>query len=259
MTTSIAPDILAQAARLVAKHGPEGLTMARLGRATKLSRATLYRQCGSREAVLDALAAAGTPVGDRSGTRERILTAAREVFGRAGLEGASVEEIAALAGVGLATVYRQFGDKEALVAAFVEQHSPRHTAREARARATGDVGKDLERFAAQMLVRMRDDAPVFRLMLLEMLRGGSLLAQVRAMAPVRTLDEVAGLLRQHVAAGRLRAVDPVILARAFTGLLLSFGVVGPLLRGEDPGDPAETARVVTDLFLHGAIATQEDP
>jgi AcrR family transcriptional regulator len=44
----------------------------------------------------------------------RVLAAAREVFGESGAE-ASMEEIAARAGVGIGTVYRRFTSKDALI------------------------------------------------------------------------------------------------------------------------------------------------
>jgi AcrR family transcriptional regulator len=54
---------------------------------------------------------------DAERNRRRILAAAREVFARRGLD-AGLDEIAKHAGVGTATVYRRFPDKEALVTAL---------------------------------------------------------------------------------------------------------------------------------------------
>ena len=51
----------------------------------------------------------------RSRNRARVLDAARELFGRDGLD-AQMDDIAATAGVGVGTVYRHFATKEALVA-----------------------------------------------------------------------------------------------------------------------------------------------
>ncbi|MDQ6839989.1 MAG: TetR/AcrR family transcriptional regulator [Actinomycetota bacterium] len=50
---------------------------------------------------------------------ERILAAARAVFARSGLD-ASLDGVAREAGVGVATVYRRFADKEALIDALFE-------------------------------------------------------------------------------------------------------------------------------------------
>jgi AcrR family transcriptional regulator len=56
---------------------------------------------------------------DAARNREKILTAAGVVFARQGLE-ATLDEIAAEAGVGVGTVYRRFPDKESLIAALFE-------------------------------------------------------------------------------------------------------------------------------------------
>ena len=53
--------------------------------------------------------------------RERILSAAGEVFGRLGAAG-STEEVAARAGVGIATVFRHFPTKAELIEAALLRH-----------------------------------------------------------------------------------------------------------------------------------------
>ncbi len=57
---------------------------------------------------------------DAERNRQRILTAAAEVFARRGLE-AGLDEIARHAGVGTGTVYRRFPDKTMLVEALFER------------------------------------------------------------------------------------------------------------------------------------------
>ena len=162
-----------------------------------------------------------------------------------------MEEIATAAKVGVVTIYRQFGDKDGLVAAFLDELAPRRAAREAR--ASGDVRRDLERLAERMLAGMRDDAALVRLLILETLRDSPMLGRVRAKSPTRTVAVVSSLLREQCAAGHLRDVDPHLLAQAFAGMVLAFGVVAPILRGEPALDPPRTARAITDLFLVGAL------
>jgi AcrR family transcriptional regulator len=57
---------------------------------------------------------------DAERNRQRILEAAREVFAEHGLS-ASLDAIAAHAGVGVGTVYRRFPDKAELIAALFEE------------------------------------------------------------------------------------------------------------------------------------------
>ncbi|MGV0808787.1 TetR/AcrR family transcriptional regulator [Mycolicibacterium setense] len=52
---------------------------------------------------------------DLPSTRERLVSAAFEMFEERGYEATSVDDIAARAGVGRTTAFRQFGSKEALI------------------------------------------------------------------------------------------------------------------------------------------------
>ena len=56
---------------------------------------------------------------DAAANRERVLTAAAEVFHEQGLS-AGVEDVARRAGVGVGTVYRRFPSREALLEALLE-------------------------------------------------------------------------------------------------------------------------------------------
>src|SRR3954453_299932 len=57
---------------------------------------------------------------DARRNHEQVLAAAREVFVERGA-GAPLEEVAGRAGVGIATLYRRFGDREGLLRAVVLQ------------------------------------------------------------------------------------------------------------------------------------------
>ena len=69
---------------------------------------------------------AGVPVlrADARANRARILDVAEEVFGQGG-ESASTEEVARLAGVGIATVFRHFPTKAALLEAVLARRFDR--------------------------------------------------------------------------------------------------------------------------------------
>ncbi len=56
---------------------------------------------------------------DAERNRQKVLAAAAEVFAERGLD-ASLDDVAAAAGVGVGTVYRRFPNKEALVGALFE-------------------------------------------------------------------------------------------------------------------------------------------
>lgn len=62
------------------------------------------------------------PRGLAGEVEERILDAARQVFVAHGFAGASIDQIAAVAGAGKPTIYARFSGKEALFTAVFERH-----------------------------------------------------------------------------------------------------------------------------------------
>ncbi|MFI0512656.1 TetR/AcrR family transcriptional regulator [Streptomyces sp. WSLK1-5] len=86
------------------------------------------------------------PRADALRNRERIVTAAREMFTEFGPD-VPLDEIARRAGVGNATVYRNFPDRDALVREVVCSVMDRTTeAAELALAETGDAFEALERF-----------------------------------------------------------------------------------------------------------------
>jgi AcrR family transcriptional regulator len=241
------------AARLLARHGPDGFTMDDLAAEAGLSRATLYRQAGSREAVLAALAEQGVEVGQRVDVRDRILAACRVVFTRAGFEAATLEDVAREAGVGPATVYRQFGDKQGLITAFASHIGPRRAMQETALHPTGDLRADLERVAATVIRYAVADLDLLKLALLERLRGGPW-AELLKSSPLRAQTLLTRLLESYAAKGALGPNDARRMAQVFAGMVFA-SFSGPMLEGQPPPDPEETARFITHVFLDGLAST----
>jgi AcrR family transcriptional regulator len=77
---------------------------------------------------------------DAQSNRARILQVAEEVFGRGG-EAASTEEVARLAGVGIATVFRHFPTKAALLEAVLLERFGRLRARADALAGADDAGE----------------------------------------------------------------------------------------------------------------------
>jgi AcrR family transcriptional regulator len=87
---------------------------------------------------------------DAQENRRRILAAAEEVFGRRGAAG-STEEVARLAGVGIATVFRHFPTKEALIEAALVQHFNRLVEQARAAAKEADAAAALRRLVRTMI------------------------------------------------------------------------------------------------------------
>jgi AcrR family transcriptional regulator len=81
--------------------------------------------------------------------RQRILTAAREVFAERGLE-ATLDEVARRAGLGVGTVYRRFPNKQTLVEALFEDAFGRVLALTERALENPDAWAGLSELLTEL-------------------------------------------------------------------------------------------------------------
>jgi AcrR family transcriptional regulator len=147
--------------------------------------------------------------------RRAIMDAARGVFLREGFAGASVDVIAAEAGVSKRTVYNHFDDKEHLFLAVV-----RTTLASVEAEFDAALGEtiadsdDLERdfvALARRWVRLflREDANALRrLVIAEGVRHPEIMAGWAEAGPVRARSLLVRTLAQLAERGRLEVPDP---------------------------------------------------
>lgn len=220
--------------------------------AAGVSRATLYRRFSSLEAILSALDAERGLELPRDGVapaRARILDAAGRLLPELGLHGTTVERVAEAAGVGAATVYRHFGDKEGLLRAWLDEASPHRAVAELGRPGGKDLEGDLRRLAVAAITFMRRHPGVIRLALSADAETHALLGRLRSnTATTRSL--LAEILRGAMERGVIRQEDPQQLAESFFGLVLARGYVGPFFASA-AGDPEVEAAQLVRLFLHG--------
>ena len=151
---------------------------------------------------------------------ERILDAARDVFGESGSD-ACMEEIAARAGVGVGTVYRRFASKDALIDELLRLAMDEivEAAEDALSRADGH---GLEQILCAFGRSLADHARYANLML-DRQPDPSAASFVRA--------AVGELTARAVAAGtispEITADDVMALVSAMRGLVQSAGQVEP--------------------------------
>ncbi|MCB9762099.1 MAG: helix-turn-helix transcriptional regulator [Alphaproteobacteria bacterium] len=222
--------------------------MDELALAAGVSRATLYRQVGSREALLAALAEQGVVLPPTPpGVRDQALDAARALARRGGLEALTMEAVAAEAGLGVATLYRRFGDRAGLLSALMERAGARAAARAMALDEDAEPQEALTRLVAGALGVLREDG---WLMQLGAAASGAQLAALHE-ARGRSMGTLAALshwMARQMKRGWLHPADPDELTMALLGATLLHGLMGPV------GDDEALARRLVALFLDGARA-----
>jgi AcrR family transcriptional regulator len=96
--------------------------------------------------------------------REQLLNIGRRLFAERGLDGTSIEEIAARAGVSKPVVYEHFGGKEGLYAVVVDREVERFLALATRLLEGEDTTAKFEAAAVALLRYIEDNADGFRIL-----------------------------------------------------------------------------------------------
>ena len=142
----------------------------------------------------------GARRGDAAATRQDILAAARELFAAHGVDGVSVRDIAAAAGVNHALVHRYFGAKSDMVAAIFASEVE---AMSSMSRPDADEGESLVALR-DVLDHLLTDRRTTLLLLLRAEIDGLTPEQLLDGAPARPL----GMLRTWLAAHGSGAAGP---------------------------------------------------
>ena len=238
-----------QAARALVEETAAAFTMDQLAAKAGLSRATIYRQIGGKKAILQRLADEhGLDDLHQPDAPSRILQAASKLFGEKGLMAPTMEQIAAEADVGVATVYRHFGDKTGLLRAFLQAFHPNLPVDKGEMK--GDLAADLANLVETMIRFILEHQDMVRLSFSNAREWRDELMDLRPFQE-RSLNRVARFLQDQMDAGQLRSVDPRQAATALLGMILSFSLILPTYYKLPDPAPQETAVFITNLFLNG--------
>jgi AcrR family transcriptional regulator len=181
-------------------------------------------------------------------TRAKIVAAARELFERNGTRGTTTREVAELAGVNEATLFRHFGSKRALLDAMREACSNVAEFRSILASLPGtDFAADLRTIAYYTVEHMMGKRAMMCVSLFEDAAGTDDAPEWRG--PSQILLDLAAYFTAQGQAGRALRADPVFVARYFMGILFSY-VVGRKL-WESTTIDRPTIDALVDVFLNG--------
>jgi AcrR family transcriptional regulator len=194
----------------------------------------------------------------REANRDRILLAARTVFGARGFRGATIEEIADEAGLSNGAIYYNFDSKDALFLALLDERLDERLEHLRRTFAGGDAGLGAE---ARDVTRSFKESREWRLLLLEFVvyaaRNPGFAKKFKAHKR-KLRAALADAIDAHLSARGIAAPIPTDqLALALTGLANGLAI-------EELADPGAVADellgdVLTLLVAGSSRGGQERP
>ncbi len=200
-------------------------------------------------------------------SRNKILTAALVEFADQGLAGARMDGIAAAAGVNKALLYYYFRSKDALYAAVLDEFLQRLKAQIDRALdANVSAGERLLLYARahfDSVAESRYYAPLFQSEMMSGWQEGSPhLAHIVDQYIKPIAMRVTAVLREGIASGEFRAVDPAQFAPTMAAGIVHY-FVSPVvrrLRTRDPYSPAAIAERRSAIldFIAAALFADRD-
>ena len=207
--------------------------------------------------VTDTQATEPVSRGDRR--RAAFIAAAREVFLEQGYEAASMSDIVLRAGGSLSTLYSQFGDKQGLFLAMLDERIRLITASMGvELSAHAPVADGLRRIGQQFTSKLLEpeSLEMYRLILGLARKFPEIPREFVRRGPDRLRQALADYLIDRVDAGEIQLEDPYRAASLFLEMSRA-GLVNRALMDDDirpsPEEIEASVDVVVNMFLNGAI------
>jgi AcrR family transcriptional regulator len=191
--------------------------------------------------------------------REQILEVASGLFAQQGFQGTTTKVIAEKSGVTEALIFRHFPSKEELYWAVIERKiecaAPLERLLE-NLEAGGDDLDVLSRVAFEVLERRAKDQTLSRLLLYSALEKHELSERFFRNYIANYFEVLARFVRQGIAAGRFRNVDPLLAARGFLGMVIYHSWIQELYGGKEVQDfdMHVVSRTLACIWLQGVQA-----
>ncbi len=188
---------------------------------------------------------------------ERILNAALEVFSTYGFRGATVDQIATLAGMTKPNLLYYFRRKQDIYRAVLKRTLEMWLTPLEELSGDGDPAREITAYIDRKLEMSRDNPKESRLFAMEIIQGAPMLGDVLAGRLKKLVSEKTAVIGRWIAAGDLAAIDPhhlLFMIWATTQHYADFETQIRALLGDAVDRPEHFARARTaleQLFLDG--------
>ncbi|GAC1404727.1 MAG: hypothetical protein NVSMB56_19240 [Pyrinomonadaceae bacterium] len=177
--------------------------------------------------------------------RQQIINIAIRLFSQRGFRGTTTKEIAHAAGVSEAIIFRHFATKHDLYAAILDSKACIAMMSDkakliANATKRGDDEAMFAAMAREMLKHHSQDFDFYRLLLFSALEGHEISQMFRERYVRQNCELMDELVRERQRVGAIRDLDPMLIARAFFGMIMHHSLVNLLF------DPSRTFLEISD-------------
>lgn len=188
--------------------------------------------------------------------KQQILEIATELFANQGFEGTTTREIANRAKVNEAIIFRHFSSKEELYWSVIEAKcnlgEARRRIRERIAQG-GGIREVFIEIAEGILTRRQQDPTLMRLLLFSSLERHTLSDRFFRTYIADYYETLAEYIRERIAKGELKDVDPLLAARGFLGMVIYHSMVQELFGAKKYHQYGirEVSETIVSIWLDG--------
>ncbi len=196
----------------------------------------------------------------RVATRDKILETAMKLFAEKGFNGTTTKEIADMAGVNQALIFRYFSTKRELYGAIIEKKIEKEAGIDQALLKYKHTKDDLLIFksiATRMFEKCGSDPEFIRLLHFSALEGHELSDMFfdTYVEYINTL--VSEYIDERISEGAFRHVDPMLAAKAFIGMVINYIIVQELFgeKKKKIRNREEVVEAFAKIFLNGIKQT----
>lgn len=164
------------------------------------------------------------------GTRAEILSAARCVFARRGLDGTSVREVAEAAKVNNAMIYYHFRDKVELYRAVLSDSFKAFDAiwEDSTFSARLPAREKIQKYVEELIRFQQANEELRRILSIEFACCGKNIKWLSENFFIRNYKKLAAILKEGIREGELKKVDPSFAIATLVGMVIHSFIMRPM-------------------------------